>query len=77
MSQLAGRYDSYNNDIGSTFNPKLGINWAPHDRVTLRASWGTSFKAPTSYQTTQSFSYHRYRFRYRYGYGYGHGRDGR
>ena len=44
--QLAGRYDYYS-DFGSTFNPKLGVNWRPLDNVLLRASAGTGFKAPT------------------------------
>ena len=33
-------------DVGSTTNPKLGVRWVPGDGVALRASWGTSFRAP-------------------------------
>ena len=42
----AVRYDDYD-DVGSTTNPKFGINWSPIDAVRLRASYGTSFRAPT------------------------------
>jgi iron complex outermembrane receptor protein len=42
----AVRYDDYS-DVGSTTNPKFGINWAPIDAITLRGSYGTSFRAPT------------------------------
>jgi len=42
---LAGRYDSYN-DVGSTFNPKVGVNWRPLALIKLRGNWGTSFHAP-------------------------------
>lgn len=42
---IAGRYEEYS-DFGDTFNPKLGLNWQPLDSLTLRASWGTSFRAP-------------------------------
>jgi iron complex outermembrane receptor protein len=42
----AVRYDDYS-DVGSTTNPKFGINWSPIDAVTLRGSYGTSFRAPT------------------------------
>lgn len=44
--QLALRYDNYDS-VGSTTNPKVGFNYAPTDRVALRASFGTSFKSPT------------------------------
>jgi len=43
--RLAYRYDDYS-DIGSTNNPQLGISWAPNDTVTVRASYGESFRAP-------------------------------
>ncbi|QJU60281.1 TonB-dependent receptor [Sphingomonas sp. AP4-R1] len=32
--------------FGTTTNPKLGASWVPVDGLTLRASWGTSFRAP-------------------------------
>jgi iron complex outermembrane receptor protein len=42
---LAGRYESYS-DFGTTSNPKIGLRWAPSDSIKMRASWGTSFRAP-------------------------------
>ena len=42
----AVRHDSYS-DVGSTTNPKIGLNWAPVDWLTFRASYGTAFRAPT------------------------------
>jgi iron complex outermembrane recepter protein len=42
---LAGRYERYS-DFGSTVNPKFGLSWSPVDAVRVRASAGTSFKAP-------------------------------
>ena len=42
----AVRYDKYS-DVGKTTNPKFGVNWKPVDELTLRGSYGTSFRAPT------------------------------
>ncbi|MCK5748625.1 MAG: TonB-dependent receptor, partial [Oricola sp.] len=42
---VSGRYDDYS-DFGSTLNPKVGVNWGVFDGVTLRGSYGTSFRAP-------------------------------
>ncbi|WJG09684.1 TonB-dependent receptor [Aliiglaciecola sp. LCG003] len=42
----SGRYDKYN-DVGDTFNPKLGIDFSPYEDLRLRAQWGTSFQAPS------------------------------
>lgn len=42
----AVRHDKYS-DVGSTTNPKFGVNWTPFDGLKLRASYGTSFRAPT------------------------------
>jgi iron complex outermembrane receptor protein len=42
----AVRYDKYS-DVGATTNPKFGVNWKPVDGLTLRGSYGTSFRAPT------------------------------
>lgn len=47
---LAGRYEHYS-DFGGTTNPKVGLRYAPVDGVTLRATWGTAFKAPQFIQT--------------------------
>jgi iron complex outermembrane receptor protein len=42
---VSDRYDDYS-DFGSTTNPKVGLNWQPAEGVALRASYGTSFRAP-------------------------------
>jgi iron complex outermembrane receptor protein len=42
---LAGRFEDYS-DFGSTFNPKVGLAWSPVVALNVRATWGTSFKAP-------------------------------
>jgi iron complex outermembrane recepter protein len=47
--QLSGRFDHYN-DFGSTINPKLGLRWQANNRLMVRASAGTGFKAPTLQQ---------------------------
>lgn len=41
----AGRYEDYS-DVGDTANPKVGIDWKPLRGLTLRASYGRSFRAP-------------------------------
>jgi len=41
---LSGRYDHYS-DFGGTFNPKIGVNFAPVDWLKLRGNWGTAFQA--------------------------------
>ncbi len=42
---IAGRIDRYSS-VGTTTNPKIGINWEPFDSVKLHGSYGTSFRAP-------------------------------
>lgn len=42
---LSGRYDHYS-DFGSTTNPKIGLTWEPVAGVSLRGSYGHSFRAP-------------------------------
>jgi outer membrane receptor protein involved in Fe transport len=46
---LAARYEHYSN-VGSVTTPKLGVIYAPLSAVTLKASWGKSFRAPTFYE---------------------------
>jgi iron complex outermembrane receptor protein len=41
----AVRYDRYS-DVGTTTNPKFGLNWSPVNGLLLRGSYGTSFRAP-------------------------------
>ena len=43
---LAGRYESYE-DIGSSADPKLGLIWSPLEDFTFKASYGSSFRAPS------------------------------
>jgi iron complex outermembrane receptor protein len=42
----AVRYDDYD-DVGDTLNPKVGVTFRPMQSLTLRSSYGTSFRAPT------------------------------
>jgi len=42
---LAGRIDEYS-DVGTTKNPKIGINWEPVRNLKLHGSYGESFRAP-------------------------------
>ena len=44
--QVAGRQDSYEGGF-SEFSPKIAAIWNVNDRLTLRGSWGNSFKGPT------------------------------
>ncbi|MBB5370905.1 MULTISPECIES: TonB-dependent receptor [unclassified Janthinobacterium] len=45
---LAARYDHYD-DVGSSFNPKVGFRWQPTKQVLFRTSYNTGFRAPTLY----------------------------
>mgnify|MGYP001143037643 CR=1 FL=1 len=42
---LAGRVERFD-DVGATANPKAGLLWAPLDGLTVRATYGRSFRAP-------------------------------
>lgn len=42
---VAGRVEHYS-DVGSTTNPKLGVSWVPVNGLTIRGSYGRSFRAP-------------------------------
>lgn len=42
---IAGRVDKYS-DVGSTRNPKIGVDWTPVQGMQLRGTYGTSFRAP-------------------------------
>jgi iron complex outermembrane receptor protein len=54
---VAGRYDKYS-DFGDTSNPKVGVTWDVNDQLSLRGSWGTSFRAPSLTDTNANvFSY--------------------
>ncbi len=43
---LALRHEEYS-DFGNTTNPKIGVTWVPVDGLTVKGSFGTSFRAPT------------------------------
>jgi iron complex outermembrane receptor protein len=43
---VAARYDNYS-DVGSTTNPKIGVNWVPVEDLLIRGSYGTSLRAPS------------------------------
>ncbi len=43
---LSSRYDKYS-DFGSTFNPRFGLMWSPAESLEFRASYSTSFRAPS------------------------------
>lgn len=44
---VAGRYSDYGGSIGDSFDPKFAALWSPLDNLSVRASWGTAFIAPT------------------------------
>jgi outer membrane receptor protein involved in Fe transport len=43
----AVRRDRYS-DFGSTTNPRIGLHWTPWSDISLRASYGKSFRAPNA-----------------------------
>ena len=49
---LAARYEKYS-DYGSDFSPKASLRFRPMPNLTLRASYGEGFAAPTLPQLTQ------------------------
>ncbi len=52
----AARYDHYS-DFGSTFNPKLSFRFQPNDKLLVRGSASTGFRAPSLYDLHQSQQY--------------------
>lgn len=51
----AARYDDYGR-LGSSLDPKFGLLWSPLPGVSLRGSFGTSFRAPLLSETTGAFT---------------------
>ena len=49
---VAGRYDDYS-DYGSDFSPKVSVRYQPLEALTLRASYGQGFAAPSLPYVTQ------------------------
>ena len=56
---LAGRHDDYS-DSGSRFSPKVSGKWQPLKRLTVRASYGEGFRAPTLDVLTQKPAFSAY-----------------
>lgn len=55
--QLAGRYEDYGGDIGSTFDPKLAIRWQTTDSLVLRGNVTSSFRGPALAQVNEGTGY--------------------
>jgi len=53
---VAGRHDDYS-DYGSDFSPKISARWEAMDNLTVRASFGEGFRAPTLDILTQLDSF--------------------
>ena len=45
------RFEDYGGGVGSTLDPKMSLFVAPSPGISLRASVGTSFRAPSTFQT--------------------------
>jgi iron complex outermembrane receptor protein len=46
----AVRMDAYS-DVGTTWNPKVGVKWTAVPRLVVRGSWATGFRAPGLYES--------------------------
>ncbi|MBX3485586.1 TonB-dependent receptor [Phenylobacterium sp.] len=44
--QLAARYEDYNGQVGSTFNPKASLRWQITPWLAVRGGAGTTFRGP-------------------------------
>lgn len=53
---IAGRQDDYS-DYGSDFSPKVSMRWQAMDNLTVRASYGEGFRAPSLDILTQKDSF--------------------
>ena len=42
---VAARFEDYD-DVGSSFDPKFGAVWSPFEGLSIRGTYGTSFRAP-------------------------------
>jgi outer membrane receptor protein involved in Fe transport len=51
-ASAALRYERYPG-VGDVATPKLGLSWAMTPDISLKGSWGKSFRAPTLYQQYQ------------------------
>jgi iron complex outermembrane recepter protein len=50
---LALRHEDYS-DFGTSTNPKFGVSWSPISALNLRATYGTSFRAPLMYERSEA-----------------------
>lgn len=50
----AARFEDYGGSIGSTFNPKGSVRWEATDRLVLRGTVGTTFRAPLASQVSNN-----------------------
>lgn len=48
--QFAARYETYGDGVDS-FDPKISALWRPNDALSVRASYSTTFRAPSLYNT--------------------------
>lgn len=53
---VAARYEKYS-DYGNDFSPKVSLRWAPSNALTLRASIGRGFRAPSLPDITSKPAY--------------------
>lgn len=53
---IAGRVERYS-DVGSTANPKFGLNWQPTSWIQARTAFGTSFRAPALTEVDQTAAF--------------------
>ncbi len=48
--QAAGRFEDFGEDVGTTIDPKIGVLIRPNESLSLRGTYSTSFRAPTTFQ---------------------------
>ncbi len=53
---LAARYEDFDEIGEDTTDPKISLLWQPIDGLSLRGSWGTSFRVPSLQQTFGSLT---------------------
>ncbi|WP_340645934.1 TonB-dependent receptor [Phenylobacterium sp.] len=51
---LAARFERYD-DVGDSTNPKIGLLWRPTPDLRLRATYGTSFRAPSLTEVNEAY----------------------
>jgi iron complex outermembrane receptor protein len=52
---IAARYEDFGGGVGSTFDPKLSVRWQVFEPLALRASIGTTFRAPVPSNLNDDF----------------------